>query len=381
LRHVVLGLLASILLLSGNANAAAVAPSELRGLWVVRTALFSPAAVDAVVDQARSGGFNALFVQVRGRGDAFYDSSLVERSPLLAGQPATFDPLARLIEKARPHGLAVHAWVNVLLTSHFPNPSPGNVVVTHPSWVMVPRAAARATPPKDDASLLWLVRQTRKFDPDVEGFYITPSSEEVQSHLESVVRELLRRYDVDGLHLDFIRYPNEDYDWSLAALEGFRKQQGGGDLLKGPVLHPEAWAQYRRSVLTALAERLSKAARATRPGIVVSAAVVPDESTAVEHRFQDWPGWLAKGILDAVCPMAYTPDTRLFREQVLSAESLVKPGQSVWAGIGAYRLTIDDTIEKILTARRSGAAGVVVFSHESLSAGALRRLATEAFAP
>ncbi len=59
----------------------------------------------------------------------------------------------------------------------------------------------------------------------------------------------------------------------------------------------------------------------------------------------------------------------------------MKPGQSVWAGVGAYRLTIDDTIEKILTARRSGAAGVVVFSHESLSATALRRLATEAFAP
>ncbi len=75
------------------------------------------------MEQARAGGFNALFVQVRGRGDAFYNSSMVERSPLLAGQPASFDPLARLMEKARQRGMAVHAWVNVLLTSHFPNPS------------------------------------------------------------------------------------------------------------------------------------------------------------------------------------------------------------------------------------------------------------------
>lgn len=383
MRLAVPGALALALLLPAAAIAetAPAAVPEVRGLWVVRTGLVSPAAVDEVVEHARAGGFNALFVQVRGRGDAFYSSKLVARSVLLEGQPATFDPLARVIEKAHAQGMAVHAWVNVLLTSHFPNPSPDNVVVTHPSWVMVPREAARTAVPKDPMGLLWLVRQTRRTDADVEGFYITPSSEEVQAHLEAVVRELLGKYDVQGIHLDFIRYPNESYDWSVAALEGFRRQQGGGDLLQGPVLHPEAWEQYRRSVLTGLAERLSSAARATRPGIVVSAAVVPDEATAVHHRFQDWPAWLSRGILDAVCPMTYTPDTRLFREQVLTAQSLAKPGQEVWAGVGAYRLTIDDTIEKILTARRSGAAGVIVFSHESLPLAALRRLAAEAFTP
>jgi uncharacterized lipoprotein YddW (UPF0748 family) len=382
-RLAALGSLALALLLPAAASAATApaAPTEVRGLWVVRTGLVSPGEVDQVVERARAGGFNALFVQVRGRGDAFYSSKLVARSVLLEGQPASFDPLARLIEKAHAQGMAVHAWVNVLLTSHFPNPSPDNVVVTHPSWVMVPRQVARTSVPKDPMGLLWLVRQTRRTDADVEGFYITPSSEEVQAHLEAVVKELLGKYDVQGIHLDFIRYPNEDYDWSVAALEAFRRQQGGGDLLQGPVQHPEAWEQYRRNVLTGLADRLSRAARATRPGVIVSAAVVPDEATAVHHRFQDWPAWLSRGILDAVCPMTYTPDTKLFREQVLSAQSLARPGQEVWAGVGAYRLTIDDTIEKILTARRSGAAGVVVFSHESLPLAALRRLAAEAFTP
>jgi uncharacterized lipoprotein YddW (UPF0748 family) len=379
----VLGPLALALLLpvAAQAATAAGATQEVRGLWVVRTGLVSPAEVDGVVEHARAGGFNTLFVQVRGRGDAFYTSQLVARSGLLEGQPASFDPLARLLEKAHAQGLSVHAWVNVLLTSHFPSPSPDNVVVKHPSWVMVPRQAARTEVPKDPMGLLWLVRQTRRTDADVEGFYLTPSSDAVQAYLEAVVRELLGRYEVQGLHLDFIRYPNEDYDWSVAALEGFRRQQGGGDLLQGPLARPEAWEMYRRNTLTSLADRLSRAARATRPGIIVSAAVVPDEASAVHHRYQDWPDWLSKGILDAVCPMTYTPDTRLFREQVLSAQSLAKPGQGVWAGVGAYRLTIDDTIEKILTARRSGAGGVVLFSHESLPAAALRRLAAEAFTP
>src|SRR5438045_7242526 len=98
--------------------------AEMRGLWVVRTGLLTPEAVDRVVDAAARAGFNALFVQVRGRGDAFYTSRLVPRSELLRGQPARFDPLGRLLLRARQRGLQVHAWVNVLLTAHFGLPLP-----------------------------------------------------------------------------------------------------------------------------------------------------------------------------------------------------------------------------------------------------------------
>ena len=77
---------------------------EVRGVWVVRTALQSPADVDAAIAEAHRAGANALFVQVRGRGDAFYESRLVVRSDLLANQPATFDPLQRVIVQARARG-------------------------------------------------------------------------------------------------------------------------------------------------------------------------------------------------------------------------------------------------------------------------------------
>lgn len=381
MRAVLPGLLPLLLALSASAPTQAARSPEVRGLWVVRTGLVSPEAVDQVVDRARAGGFNTLFVQVRGRGDAFYSSKIVARSPLLARQPADFDPFARLLSRARAAGIEVHAWVNVLLTSHFPNPARDNVVSLHPSWLMVPRSAARRTTPAVANGLLWLVRQASRNDSDVEGFYISPSSPEVQQHLEAVVREIVREYPVAGLHLDFIRYPNPDYDWSVAALEDFRRQQGGGDLLALPLARPDAWEQYRRTVLTALAARLASAVRSERPGAIVSAAVVPDEAAAVHHRYQDWPAWLSRGILDAVCPMTYTPDTRIFRQQVEVAESRAKPGQGVWAGVGAYRLPIEDVLEKIAAARGAGASGVVLFSHESLPAASLRRLATEVFTP
>ncbi len=354
--------------------------TELRGLWVVRTGLVSPAAVDRVVEQAVAGGLNALFVQVRGRGDAFYRSRLVARSELLRNQPVEFDPLARLIEHARARGLAVHAWVNVLLSAHFTSLPPESVVALHPEWLMLPRSAARTTLPGDPKGLLRRIRQSALADGDLEGYYLSPAAPGVGEYLESVVRELVREYPVDGLHLDFIRYPGPQYDYSSAALGEFEREQGGGDRLSLPAQRPEAWNDYRRERLTRLTGLLVRTARAVRPQLAISAAVVPDRATAVSQKFQDWPGWLASGLLDAICPMAYTSDSRVFRQQVRDAQDQVRPGQAVWAGVGAYRLDVAGIVARIHEARAQGAAGVVLFSHESLGLAQFRQLREEAFA-
>jgi uncharacterized lipoprotein YddW (UPF0748 family) len=371
-------LIAALLL---STSLAAAPNYEMRGLWVVRTGLLSPASVDRVVDEAQAAGFNALFVQVRGRGDAFYESHLVPRSVLLERQPRTFDPLARLMERARARGLEVHAWVNVLLSAHFGMPLPeGHVLARHPDWVMVPRSVARAALRASPRERFRLIASTRG-EGDVEGYYLSPSVPGVGEYLDRVVRELVHGYAVDGIHLDFMRYPGPDYDHSRPALEGFRRLRERRDLLEAPGREAEAWSTYRRDVLTGLADRLSRAARAERPGILVSAAVVPDEAEAVHHKFQSWPAWAERGLLDAICPMAYTPDDRIFRRQIEMARDRLGGRQPVWAGVGAYRLPLEATIDRIRAARASGAAGVVVFSHESFAASDLKRLRVEAFPP
>ena len=351
----------------------------MRGLWVVRTGLLSPESVDQVVDGAARAGINALFVQVRGRGDAFYTSRVVERSELLRGQAAGFDPLGRLLARARRRGLQVHAWVNVLLTAHAGIPLPSaHVAVRHPEWLMVPREAARDALGARPADLIPLIERYR--DPsDAEGLYLSPSAPGVAVHLEQVVSELVRAYAVDGLHLDFVRYPSSDYDWSRAALEGFAATRNGRDLLAGPALDPEGWGDYRRAALDSLTVRLSAVARQARPGILVSAAVVAEQAQALYHHYQPWPSWMARGVLDAVCPMTYTPDTKVFRAQVAQARDKLGASASLWAGVGAWRLPLGSVVEKIRTAREAGASGVVLFSHESFEGADLDRLRTDAF--
>jgi uncharacterized lipoprotein YddW (UPF0748 family) len=106
--------------------------TEVRALWVVRDSIISPASITHVVDHAVQNGFNTLMVQVRGRGDAYFGGGLEPRAPLLDPQPATFDPLATILDTAHRAGLAVHAWVsvnlvasaNVLPASHDSSPPP-----------------------------------------------------------------------------------------------------------------------------------------------------------------------------------------------------------------------------------------------------------------
>jgi len=365
-----------VLLFAAAACAVSARADEVRGLWVVRTGLVSPAEVDRVVDEAVAGGFNTLLVQVRGRGDAFYRSEIVPRSVLLEHQPADFDPLARILTRAHERHLRVHAWVNILLTGHFGQPLP-DVLRRHPDWAMVPRGAAKLALKASGVERLRLFASASKRG-DVEGYYLSPFVPGVGAHLEQVVRELVQRYPVDGVHLDFIRYPSVDFDYSPAALQSFRAAGHGGDLLSAPALDPAAWEEHRRAVLTLLAERLSQAVRRERP-VLVSAAVVPSDVEAIHQKFQEWPAWVTRGILDAVCPMAYTPDPRLFREQIEQAHEHLVAGRELWAGVGAYRLTIEAVVQDIRTARAAGASGVVLFSHESLDGAALERLRKDVF--
>jgi uncharacterized lipoprotein YddW (UPF0748 family) len=117
--------------------------------------------------------------------------------------------------------------------------------------------------------------------------------------------------------------------------------------------------------MTSLMTRLSGVVRTERPEALVTVAVAPDVREAYEQRLQDWGTWVQNDLVDAICPMAYSPEPERFAEQIATARS-VAGTRAVWAGIGAYRLPASQTIQNIQTARRLGAAGVILFSYDSL---------------
>jgi uncharacterized lipoprotein YddW (UPF0748 family) len=366
---------------SGNAD-----PPEIRALWVTRASLTSPASIATLVTTAHEQGFNTLLVQVRGRGDAYYVSDVEPRASELVRQPASFDPLASLLAAAREHGVRVHAWISLNLVSsavELPG-SPDHVVYRHPQWLMVPRPIAQEVARLDPANPGYvgkIARWTRGEEDQVEGLYLSPLQPDAAAYTEHVVAGLARRYDLDGIHLDYARYPNQQFDYSRFAIAEFRAEMRPRlaavlrrsldadeqtDLFAYPDRFPTDWRDFRRARLTALVARVRQAIRAVRPDALVTSAVFPDPQEAFDERLQDWRGWLAGGLVDAVAPMAYTQESSRFIEQIAAARD-VAGGRAIWAGIGAYRLTPAQTIENILAARRLGTAGFVLFSYDSLT--------------
>ena len=356
---------------------------EVRGLWVVRSTMTSEQEVRDMVDRAASAGFNTLIVQVRGRADAFYLSSLEPRAETVTGPP-DFDPLALAIEEGHRRGLAVHAWVNVHLVwgpGALPE-SPRHLVNEHPDWLAVPEALAlelHDVDPFDSRYVEALGRYARERSATVEGLFSSPSHPEVQERVHAVWMDLVERYDLDGIHFDYVRFPSNEFDYSRGALERFRgwvtprlpddrraelERAADADPLAFVRALPEPWDEFRRAQITGLVERLSGAVKARRPEVVVSAAVIADVSTAYTHRFQDWPRWLAEGILDVAVPMAYTPDDRRFETYIRTARDAAGERARLWAGIGVYLDTFEGTLRKIDRARGLDAGGVVLFSYD-----------------
>lgn len=387
-----------------GAAAAATQPAadQIRALWVTRATLTSAQSIKEMVAAAESGGFNTLLVQVRGRGDAYYAGTLEPRAPELASKPE-FDPLATVIAEARARGLAVHAWVAVnLVSSSVTLPaSREHVVYRAPEWLMVPRELAAEMKKIDlrsPAYLGRLARWTRAQSAKVEGLYTSPLHPAAQDHAAAVIGEIAARYAVDGIHLDYIRFPNDEFDYSPSALAQFkasllpaltetqRREAAEREVLDPaayPNLYPERWDEFRRSRLTALVIKIRTAVKTARPGVVFSAAVVPDAQEAFDHRLQDWRGWIDQSLLDVLCPMAYTIEPAVFQKQIAAARAYAGT-RPVWAGIGAYQLTPSQTLGHIAAARKLGAAGVILFSYESIvappnSSGAIGELGRAAF--
>jgi uncharacterized lipoprotein YddW (UPF0748 family) len=359
------------------------ASNEVRALWVVRTSLTSPASVEAMVRSARDAGFNTLIVQVRGRGDAYYMGGLEPRPPALAKHPS-FDPLAETIARARRAGLAVHAWLNVNLVANVTDlpTAKGHVVNRHPEWLMVPRELAGELAPLNPRKPKYLQRLARyvRGRNDVEGLYLSPLTEESARYTVQVIRSIAERYAVDGIHLDYSRYPSDEFDYSRQGLAAFRRsltdelstadrRRYDRRLKTDPTVYahayPERWRAFRRARLTSLVTNIRKAVKSARPHLMLSAAVFPDPNDAVNKRLQDWAGWAQNGLLDVICPMAYTTDAALFESQVAAATALAAP-RPLWAGIGAYRLTSQQIVANVHTARRVGAGGTILFSYDSL---------------
>lgn len=347
-------------------NAQPALLGEMRGMWVVCDSLCSPASVHHVVVTAKKYHLNALFVQVRSRGDAWYNSPYEPRAEGLHDQPRSFDPLTQMVDECHHEGIQVHAWLNTFLAWSKPRRpyNPSHLWNAHRDWFSHDRHGSLSTADTDNC----------------EGVFLQPSNPAVQTHLFNVFTDVASRYDVDGIHFDYVRYPNSGYDFSGSTLARFRNYmatQLDPDTLQrldrrtksDPKVYVHAfsnrWEDWRRAQVTGLVTRISEAVKANKPWMQVSAAVFPDGQEAAVYRGQEWMSWLRNGVLDSVSLMAYNTSTARVAEQTRRAVAIAGE-RHVYTGIGAWRLSAHDVAQKIAQARKAGASGINLFCYDDV---------------
>ena len=316
--------------------------SEFRGLYVDA---FHPGfknhnEVTEMVNSARSANFNALIVQVRKRGDAYYNSSIEPRAADIAPD---YDPLADIIREAHAAGLEVHAWLAVYEVSHqVYSPAPTHIARAHPEWLMSDREGKTT----------------------LAGgrVYVDPGVPAVQDHFVSLVTEILKKYDVDGIHLDNIRYPSATAGYNSISISRFNQKFNRFGV---PEDNDEIWCQWRREQITDLLRKVRNVISTTKPEVKLSASVCSESPDIAKKVFlQEWDVWTRDNLLDFVVPMLYITFDRMpaFASQALAWAY----ARHVYIGVGAYRLAPQLACKHIEDARAAGAKGVVLFSYHYL---------------
>ena len=337
-------------------------------LWVVRDAMTTQSKIDHLIEFANKNNFDHLLVQIRGRGDALYSSEFVPRNSEISD--SLFDPLDYVLKVGHENDIQIHAWMNmyILWSSENPPNNKNHLYYTHPEWI-------------DDGELYkdlndFKLKNIEKLNLN-NGLYLSPYHEEVTPYLLNVLSEVLEKYDIDGLHLDYIRYNNVENKNLNSDIKSDRKS---AEVTSQVYLSTEKavenngneinyrdfkYEDYKRNTITNLVMEIRKLISALCPDCKLSAAVKPNIYLARDQFFQEWDVWLVEGYLDFVMPMNYIPSLRKFTSNIdLIYENFPeKYRENIIMGISTYNQSPSEVVQKIDISRLRKFSGISIFSY------------------
>ncbi|KGN86594.1 glycoside hydrolase family 10 protein [Porphyromonas sp. COT-290 OH860] len=298
--------------------------------------------LDRILDRLKQDGYNTVFFQARLSGSVIYPSKtepFAHRLFTTTGQPPAYDPLAYAVEACHRRGLAIHAWlVTYPIVSSRKSAHP--ILIKNPSWAIAHKGSR----------------------------HLDPGNPAVRTYIAKLAEEVVRGYNVDGIHFDYFRYPEE--------AERFNDNASYARYGKG--LSREDW---RRQNLSEQLVEINEVVRKIRPEIQISVAPLgklrklptlarPHGWTAYESVFQDVEAWANARLVDFVAPMMYYKDD-LYEPFLVDWMERVGKKIPVIAGLAPYRISesgwsAQTIADQIRLARRYGAGGVSMFREANI---------------
>lgn len=342
-----------------------------RAVWLDRGTIVrsgSPEALRALLAKFRRAGFNLVFVESINAGFSVYPSKVLpKRNPLTL----TWDPLAVAVEEGHKLGMEVHAWVWCFAV--------GN---TRHNAVLGLSEDYRG-PILSDPRYQKLALRLNKgllVPYDQHEYWLSPASPDSHQLLLNAYKEIITHYPVDGLQLDYIRFPFQKPNMRAGfdpITKGLFEAQTGYTLTEGDMSAEvyNAWVRWKTQQVTRFVEKVATELKPLRPGLKLSAAVFPLPREARLNAIQqDWETWIANGWLDTLSPMTYTTSPGQLAQELAYIQKISLKGTLIYPGLGLHNLGTEQLLEQMQVIRKAGGAGSTVFAAAYLNEDVLNVL-------
>lgn len=296
-------------------NAIPARANDLKGIWV-RPKQKNRAQIVKAIKKIHAAGINNIFIETYYHGYTIYPSSVLKAKGLnyQRREFQGWDPLACWIQEAHKRGIKIHAWFHTFYVGNEnPQTSYRHVLNAHPEWANVQKRNFKS-------------KNIMPSKAEHNGYFLDPANPMVQNHLFEILQELVSKYPIDGLNIDYIRYPASlapnfsgylDSSWGYTSYARSEfKQQYGIDpvLLKPDTLNWYTWEKYRQDKVTQFVSKLRQLKR--NRNILISIVIFPDCVEGSKIKLQNWDQWGQQKLVDAVMPLIMGNDEKIASEYV-----------------------------------------------------------------
>lgn len=325
---------------------------EGRAMWLRPAGLTTEEAVRKRVLEIKNMGFNIICLEL------FYDSTFICPMPengYFIQNPSFngFDVLKAFISECAKQGIELHGWLPVYRVSYSTSTYyEQSLAAKKPEWLCLNKKGVD-----------YVANEYGN------GYFIDPSNKEACDYLLSVYEYLLINYKLDGLQLDYIRYPHqtgEHFGYNQGTRDAFEEKYGTdpADIVPNGDLWEE-WIDFRCDYVTEFVKRIAESVNENSPMTILSCDIAPNLEESRRTHLQDAKKWLEDGIIDIGFPMAYGTNV----VQMYSSYTVDACGDKGFAYIGLGDYGTDVFINQILDSRKAGADGFAFFSYSQYAAG------------
>ena len=336
--------------------------NELKGVWV-RPTEKSEAEIERTLNEMAQLGINTIFLETYFHGKTIFPSEVM-KSYGFEGQNKIFrgfDPLSCWVRGAHKRNMTLHVWFeSFYIGNKLPQEDAYNILAVRPTWGNRNKENNASNEPVAHIS-------------EHRGYFIDPANPEVVDFLTKLILEICARYNIDGVNLDYVRYPvsakatSSNYaasNWGYTpyAREEFKKIYGIDPVeISADSAMWNKWDIYRQDRITKYVANIKDVLKDR--GVVLSAVIFPDYKTSLETKQQNWQRWSSYNYVDALTPLILTADYNLADNMLDELRRKTSSRTKIYPGlfVGFMEGESEDLLKQIHIIRDRNLEGVVLF--------------------